>query len=104
MPPSVSSVRPSFRGRHWVLLWLLVFLAVAVAIQARQTAAVLTATRVGKLHEQRVALEAERANLQRDIRIATGRKALGDKAEQELGLHKAEDSEFVLFPLKSRVR
>lgn len=85
-----------------MLLWLLVFLAVTVAIQARQTAGVLAAGRVAKLREQRVALEAERATLERDIRIATGRKVLGETAEKELGLHKAEDSEFVLFPLKAR--
>lgn len=87
-----------------MLLWLLVFLAVAVAIQARQTAGWLAAGRVSKLREQRQALEAERATLQRDIRVATGRKVLGATAEQLLGLHKAEDTEFVLFPLKTHGR
>ncbi len=86
------------------MLWLLVFLLVAVAIQARQTAAVLAAGRVAKLREQRTALEAERSALERQIRIATGRKELGQKAETELGLHMPQDSEFVVFPLKSRLR
>lgn len=86
------------------MLWLFVFLAVAVAIQARQTAAVLTAQRVAKLTEARLALEAERSELQRDIRLATGLKELGRKAESDLGLHQPQDSEFVVFPLPSRGR
>ena len=104
MPPSASSGRPTFKGRHWVILWLFVFLAVAVAIQARQTAGVLTAQRVARLAEQRAALEAERAELQRQIRLATGLKELGRKAEADLGLHMPQDSEFVVFPLQSRGR
>jgi hypothetical protein len=86
------------------MLWLFVFLLVAVAIQARQTAAVLAAGRVARLREQRTALEAERAALQRQIRLATGRKELGQKAESDLGLHMPQDSEFVVFPLKSSIR
>ncbi len=86
------------------MLWLVVFLAVAVAIQARQTAAVLTAQRVARLTEQKQALEAERSALQREIRLATGLKDLGRKAETELGLHMPQDSEFVVFPLPSRGR
>jgi Flp pilus assembly protein TadB len=81
------------------MLWLLVFLGVAVAIQARQTAAVLTAQRVARLGEQRAALEAERAALQRQVRLATGLKELGHKAETDLGLHMPQDSEFLVFPL-----
>jgi hypothetical protein len=81
------------------VLWLLVFLAVAVAIQARQTAAVLTAQRVASLTEEKQALEAERSALQREIRLATGLKDLGRKAEMDLGLHMPQDSEMLLFPL-----
>lgn len=94
MPRSASSAPPKFRGRHWVILWLLVFLGVAVTIQARQTAAIRTARRVAQLREQRTALEAERAALERQIRLETGRKELGRRAESELGLHFPNDSEF----------
>ncbi len=86
------------------MLWLFVFLAAAVAIQARQTSAVLTAQRVARLAEQRQALEAERAELQRSIRLATGLKDLGQKAEANLGLHMPQDSEFVVFPLPAHGR
>lgn len=86
------------------MLWLLVFLATAIGIQARQASAVLSATRVSKLREQRTALEAERAALVRQIRLATGRKALGDRAEKELGLHFPQNGEFQVLKLRSRRR
>ena len=86
------------------MLWLLVFLGVAVAIQARQASAALLARRVGQLSQDRTALEAERSTLQRQIRIATGRKELIDRAERELGLHLPTSAEmrFVNRPLNRR--
>ena len=59
-----------------------------------QTAAIRAARRVTQLREQRTALEAERAALEREIRLRTGRKELGRVAEDELGLHFPNDSEF----------
>lgn len=85
------------------MLWLFVFLVVAVLVQARQTAAIETARRLATLRQQRTALEAERAALERVIRLATSRKVLGATAEHDLGLHLPQDSEFVVFPL-SRIR
>jgi cell division protein FtsB len=85
------------------MLWLVAFLAVAVAIQARQSSAIATARRVGVLREQRTALEAERAALERQIHVATSRRVLGDRAERELGLMQPQDSQFTLFPI-DRVR
>ena len=77
-----------------MVFWLVVFLGVAVTIQARQTAAIRASRRVAQLREQRTALEAERAALEREIRLRTGRKELGRVAEDELGLHFPNDSEF----------
>ena len=85
------------------MLWLVVFLAVAVMVQARQSSAIATARRVGQLREQRTALEAERAALERQIHIATSRKVLGERAERELGLMQPQDSQFTIFPI-DRVR
>lgn len=102
MPPSASSTRP-FRGRFWVLLWLVAFLAVAVIVQARQSAAIATARRVATLREQRTALEAERAALERRIHVATSRRVLGERAERDLGLMQPHDSQFTVFPI-DRVR
>jgi cell division protein FtsL len=85
------------KGRHWLLVWLLLFLLVAAVVVARQTAAFKVARRVGELREQRTALEARRADLERRIREASGRQALLPKAERDLGLHLPADNEFILF-------
>ncbi|MEO8635483.1 MAG: hypothetical protein ABI587_09435 [Gemmatimonadales bacterium] len=80
------------------MIWLLVFLAVAVVIQGRQSWAIATSRRLGVLKEQRGALEAEKAALERQIRLASSRRVLGARAAQ-LGLHFPQDSEFVYFRL-----
>jgi cell division protein FtsL len=89
------------KGRHWLLLWLLLFLLVAVAVVARQTAAFKVARRLRDLREQRTALEARRADLERRIREASGRQVLVPRAEHDLGLHLPADNEFILFPVPS---
>jgi hypothetical protein len=83
------------------MVWLLVFLATAVIVQARQTAAIQTARRLQALREQRTGLEAERAALIREIHVATSRQVLGRLAEERLGLHFPADSEFTVLPLHS---
>lgn len=87
------------RGRHWVLLWLLVFLGGAVAVVTRQTTALHTARRLHDLREDRGSLEARRADLERRIRVASSRQVLVPKAKRAFGLHEPADSEFVLFPV-----
>jgi hypothetical protein len=86
------------KGRHWVLLWLLVFLAGALVVVGRQTSAFRTARRLRDLREERSSLEARRADLERRIRVATSRQILVPLA-RSLGLHEPADSEFVLFAL-----
>ncbi|HXG44483.1 MAG TPA: hypothetical protein VNJ71_06960 [Gemmatimonadales bacterium] len=81
------------------MFWLLVFLATAVIVQARQTAAIQAARRLQALREQRTGLEAERAALVREIHLATSRQVLGKLAEERLGLHVPADSEFTVLPL-----
>jgi hypothetical protein len=87
------------KGRHWVLLWLFIFLGGAVAVVARQTAALQTARRLHDLREERSNLEARRAELERRIRLASSRQILVPLAERMFGLHEPADSEFVLFPM-----
>lgn len=87
------------KGRHWVLLWLLIFLGGAVAVVTRQTAALGTARRLHDLREERASLEARRADLERRIRVASSRQVLVPMAERTFGLHEPADSEFVLFPI-----
>lgn len=85
------------KGRHWVLLWLVIFLGSALVVVARQTAAFRTARRLHDLREERSSLEARRADLERRIRLASSRQILVPIAQRLLGLHEPADSEFVLF-------
>lgn len=85
------------KGRHWVLLWLLIFLGGALVVVGRQTAAFRSARRLRDLREERSLLEARRADLERRIRIASSRPVLVPIAERRLQLHEPADSEFVLF-------
>jgi hypothetical protein len=82
-----------------MVVWLLVFFCVLVAITARQTAGFRTARLVRELREERLSLEARRADLERRIRLASSRQVLIPVAERLLGLHEPGDSEFVLFAL-----
>jgi cell division protein FtsL len=85
------------KGRHWVLLWLLIFLGGALIVVARQTVAFRTARELHDLREERSSLEARRADLERRIRVASSRQVLVPIAQRTLGLHEPADSEFVLF-------
>jgi hypothetical protein len=87
------------KGRHWLMFWLLVFLCVLLAITTRQTAGFRTARRLHDLREERLTLEARRADLERRIRLASSRQVLVPMVQRELGLHEPADSEFVLFVL-----
>jgi hypothetical protein len=89
------------KGRHWVLIWLGVFLLTAAAVIGRQTSAFYAARRLRDLREQRAALEAQRADLERRIREASGRRVLEARAERELGLHVPADGEFTLLVVPS---
>ena len=87
------------KGRHWVVLWLLVFLGGALIVVGRQTVAFRTARRLRELRDERSNLEARRAEFERRIRLGSSRQVLVPKARRSLGLHEPADSEFVLFAL-----
>jgi hypothetical protein len=84
--------RLKLKGRHWLGLWLLLFLLAAAAIVTRQRAAILTAGRLAELRERRNALEASRAELVRQIGRATSREVLIPRMERA-GFHLPSDSE-----------
>ena len=46
-----------------------------------------------------MALEARRAELERQIRVSSSRQVLVPLAERTLGLHEPSDSEFTLLPV-----
>ena len=87
------------KGRHWLMLWLVVFVCVLLAIATRQSAGFRAARRLGELREERMALEARRAELERQIRLGSSRQVLVPLAERALGLHQPSDSEFSLLPV-----
>jgi len=90
------------KGRHWLMVWLLLFLCMLLAVAARQSAGFTTARRVRELREERLALEARLGELERRIRAASSRQVLVPIAERTLGLHQPADSEFTLFVLPPR--
>jgi cell division protein FtsL len=87
------------RGRIWLGLWLVVFLAVAVAVIARQRAALDTAAELNELRERREALEAERAEYERRIREGSSRSVLVPRVQERLKLRLPSDSEYVTLQL-----
>jgi hypothetical protein len=74
------------RGRHWLLAWLGLFLAVATAVNLRQTLALRLAAEVRQLEVEARNLEAQRIDLEARIKRATGRRVLMTRAEREFGL------------------
>ena len=84
------------KGRHWVLLWLALFLVVAGAVIARNSAAYGISRDLTRLRDERASLEARRAELQRRIRQASSRQVLMDRARRA-GLRQPEDSELILL-------
>lgn len=64
------------KGRHWTVVWLAVFLAVAALVVARQRAAFQVATRLRALRETHAALAARKAELERAIQARSTAAAL----------------------------
>jgi hypothetical protein len=87
------------KGRHWLVLWLVLLLGVLGSITARQAAGFRTARRLRELREERMAFEARRGELERRIRLGSSRQVLVPIVEHALGLHEPSDSEFVLFAM-----
>jgi len=84
--------RVKLKGRHWLALWLVLFLSAAAVVVTRQRAAILTARRLAELRDRRIALEAMRAELVRRIGHAASREVLVPRMERA-GLHLPSDAE-----------
>lgn len=76
----------TLKGRHWTILWLLLFLGVAFVVVGRQNVALSTARELNRLRDDRRTLESRRASLEARIREAESVQVLGPKAERDLGL------------------
>ena len=89
----------TLKGRHWVMLWLLVALVTLASVAARQTSGIGTARALRTAREERAALEAQRGELERRIRQASSRQVLVPRAESSLGLHEPAATEMTVLSL-----
>lgn len=80
------------RGRHWLVLWLMLFLGVAAAVVTRQREALHVAQHLSELKDRKTELLGEKADLERQIKLATSRAVLVPKMEKA-GLHRPTDVE-----------
>lgn len=88
----------TLKGRHWVVLWLTLFLAIAVIVQTRQLKAFAVAKQLGDLKDRHRTLDGVRADLERQISEASSRRVLLPRAES-LGLHVPTDAEEAVLDL-----
>ena len=88
----------TLKGRHWVMLWLALFLAVAVIVETRQLKAFAVAKQLGDLRDRHRTLDGVRADLERQISEASSRRVLLPKSES-LGLHVPTDAEEAVVDL-----
>jgi len=86
------------KGRHWLAVWLIAFLAVAWIVIARYNSSLAMARELSELRTRRANLEGHRADLERRMRAAESRTVLVPRA-QRLGLRLPSDSEIILLPL-----
>ena len=92
----------ALRGRHWIAVWLLAFLAAAWIVIARQTSAIRMARSLAAVRDTATSLEGKRAELERRIRTAESRTVLVRRAREQLGMHLPADTEIILLPIPSR--
>ena len=82
-------------GRGLVAIGLGAFLLLATGVIARRSYGIAQARRMTALDRERAQLETRRAQLERDIREASGRVALMPVAEQRLGMRIPSDSQVI---------
>lgn len=85
------------KGRHWIVIWLAAFLAVALMVVRRQSAALAVARELETLRTTRGALEVTQASLMSDINRARSRAVLVPLAQRRLGLRLPQDSEITIL-------
>lgn len=87
----------TLKGRHWVMFWLTVVGVTAVLVTYRQTSANLAARDLRAARDERAALEAQKGDLERRIRLAASRQELVPRAESGLGLHEPSANEMTVL-------
>jgi cell division protein FtsL len=90
-------------GRLRFALVLLGFVAVASVIVLRRTYGIAAAREIQAMETRRAGLDAERARLEADIRIASSRARLQPIAERRLGMHVPSEDQVVYLTRETPV-
>lgn len=85
------------RGRAWVALALLGFVLIGAGVIWRRAAGVARARDLRRLEDRRMQLQAQRAQLESDIRELSSRAALAPVAERRLNMHVPNDTQVVII-------
>jgi cell division protein FtsL len=86
------------RGRVWVGLALLGFVLIGAGVIWRRAAGIARARELRALEQRREQLEAQRAQLQSEIRDLSSRSRLAPIVEQRLDMHIPNDTQIVILP------
>ena len=89
--------RAAPRGRAWVALVLVGFFLLGAGVIWRRAEGRQRAQELRLLEERRTQLEAQRAQLESDIRDLTSRAKLAPVAEGRLHMHVPNDTELVIL-------
>lgn len=84
-------------GRGILVMLLVGFLLVATGVIARRTFGIGQAREIRVRETQRDALDAERVQLEVDIRDASSRARLGPVVERRLDMHVPSDSQVIIL-------
>ena len=93
MATSRAKKRSPLKGRTFVAIGLVAFMTIAGLVVWRRSVGVATAKALGRQDDQRRALLAQIATLQRDISDAQTRRHVVSEAERRLGLHVAPEGQ-----------
>ena len=89
----------TLKGRHWVMLWLVVALGTLGSVAARQTRGFATAQALRAARDERAGYESRRGELDRRVRQASSRQVLVPLAAANLGLHEPAAGEITVLSL-----
>lgn len=85
------------KGRHWLMVWLGLFLMTALLVVWRQSAALAASRDLQQLEKTRGQLEVTRATLNAQILRDRSRAVLVPLAQQRLGMRLPQDSEITIL-------
>jgi cell division protein FtsB len=94
----MAARRVTRRGRTWVALALLGFVLVGAGVIWRRAAGIAQARELRELEQRRLQLEAQRAQLESDIRDVSSRSKLAPIVERRLDMHVPNDTQVVIIP------